>query len=80
MAADIAAGKREVGQVEIDCDRTVPWIGWNGEWQALQVFELQALWTRASRLITRRSKVQILPPQPIKSTACSDAGRFRFFL
>ena len=27
-------------------------------------------------LITRRSKVQILPPQPDKSTACSTAGRF----
>ena len=30
-------------------------------------------------LITRRSKVQILPPQPNKSTACVRAGRFRFW-
>ena len=58
---------------------------WSERWIALyfRLLEVRdlprggAVWQLVG-LITRRSKVQILPPQPDTSRACSDAGPFYF--
>src|ERR1700674_3716870 len=55
---------------------TVTGIDWFRDGQALQIIDLTSSYMGAACLITRRSQVQILSPQPINQRACSDAGPF----